>query len=281
MAKKRRKSPIRNAHPIHLPFIVAVLCCVIVLAVAIITAKAPVANSQTSVTSSNKPHNSVCTSHCQSSSTVWVPLKSEASSDIISAAKATQTYQIFTQQSNNLASNSTSTHGTDPIATDFKTGILGTPMLVKPYRDDIGSSTYWVIPLLNHAKKLVMILTFTYDPANHRLQASNFEGGDDFTASHPFPSVSQVAAVALVQHTEHTSVILTGSKAPSLIYFEFNPFVVSRAGSVHWTGGGTENIDPIWRIATTNGHYYYVDHLGKQAYTGKSLPVDPSYPPAL
>jgi len=148
---------------------------------------------------------------------------------------------------------------------------------------DVGTISYceWIIPLLHHTKKLAVILTFAYNPINHRLRASDFEGGDDFTSTHPFPSVSQAAAITLVQHAKHVSVILKGSKAPALIYFEFNPYVLSRAGLVRWTGGGTENTDPIWRIAATDGHYYYVDHLGKQVYSGKSLPIDPSYPPAL
>jgi hypothetical protein len=281
MAKKRLKSTIRNAHPVRFPFVVAVLCCVIVLTVAIITSKVPVASSHKDVTGSNRPNNSICTSHCQSISSPWVPVKSEASADVINAVKQTDMYQTSVQMANKLAHNSASTQGIDPSTRLFIQGTLGTPVLVKPYRDDISSPTYWVIPLLNTAKKATMMLTFTYDPAHHRLQPSDFGGGNDFTASHPFPSVSQAAAVALVQRTEHVSVVFKGSKAPALIYFEWNPFVAPRAGAFHWTGGGAENIDPIWRVAATNGHYYYVDHLGKQAYTGKSLPVDPSYPPAL
>jgi hypothetical protein len=281
VAKKRIKNPIINAHPAHLTLIVTILCCIIALTVAIITSKAPIASSQKNVTSSNRPNNSVCSSHCQSTSSSWVPLKSEAPADVIAAIKQTDMYQTFMQQSNKLTPHSASTQGIDPIAMDFKTGTLGTPILVKPYRDDVGSLTYWVVPLLNSAKKAIMMLTFTYDPVNHRLQPSNFEGGDDFTATHPFPSVSQAAAVALVQRTEHVSVVVKGSKAPALIYFEWNPYVAPRAGAFHWTGGGTENINPIWRVAATNGRYYYVDQLGKQAYTGKSLPVDPSYLPAL
>jgi hypothetical protein len=279
--KRHTKNIIGGTPLIRLPFIIIGICCVIVLAIVIITSRAPTANSYKSVISWSKPKSYSCTTHCQNSATSWVHLRSETPPDVISAVKQTDMYQIFVDMGNRLASHHISPQNADSSARLFIQSTLGTPILVKPYRDDAGSPTYWVVPLLNSAKQTVMMLTFTYDPLNHRLQASNFEGGDDFTATHPFPSVSQIAAVTLVQQMEHISVVLKGSKAPVLVYFEFNPFVVSRADLVRWTGGGTENIDPIWRIVTTNGHYYYVDHLGKRVYTGKSLPIDPSYPSAL
>jgi len=194
----------------------------------------------------------------------WFSINSGSAADIVSAAKCTDMYQSALQ-------------GNDAIAAALRTGTLGAPVLVKPYRSDVGMSQYWVVPVVNTANFPLAFLTLLYNPQSRLIHEGEFDAvtGNMFYANHPFPAVTASAAVASVSARQRVAMVQ--GRAAELIYFPVD-FAGIRAGTNHWTAGGTSVIDPIWRVPGVDGRWHFVDHNG-QAHFNTDIPVDPSYLP--
>lgn len=192
----------------------------------------------------------------------WVSMRSEAPADILAAAKSTSMYQSALTTS-------------DLIGAALRSGTLAEPVLVMPYRDDVGLPEVWVIPVVNKSGIPLVMLEFEYDAPNHRIYASEFDAvtGNMFYASRPFPAQSPASAMAVLMRERHIAIRQGG--APQLIYFpqDHEGLITGRN---HWTAGGTSVIDPIWRIPAADGRWYYVDHDG-HSHLGSEIPVDPQF----
>ena len=166
----------------------------------------------------------------------------------------------------------------DIVGNALHVGTLASPVLVKPYRENIGMPEVWVIPVVNRSTNIPLaMLTFVYDPVHQRIRASEFSGvtGNMFYTTHRFPFVAASTATAIMQREIHSDIQI-GSTA-DLIYFPPDHDATLK-GTDTWTGGGTTVIDPIWRVSAANGHFYYVDHLGQHAHQSKEFMVDPAFP---
>lgn len=195
----------------------------------------------------------------------WFSINTGSAADIVSAAKCTSMYQSALQ-------------GNDPIAAALQAGTLAAPLLVKPYRQDVGLWQYWVVPVVdattNHP---LAFLTFLYNPQTRLIHEGEFDAvtGNMFYANHSFPAVSANAALAVVSAQQHAAI--APGRAAEAIYFPAD-FAGIQAGTNHWAAGGTSVIDPIWRVPGADGRWHFVDHNG-QAHFNADIPVDPSYQP--
>lgn len=197
------------------------------------------------------------------SSTGCSAIKSEASADILAAAKHTRMYQSAAVDK-------------DLIGQALRKGILAHPVLVKPYRQDVGFDQYYVIPVVGTNNIPLAMLKFVYDSGQHQICPSAFAAvtGNMFYASRPFPAVSASAAVAAVQKQYHVDAA-TGT-TPELVYF-LPDHVGFMTGKNSWRNGGTAAIDPIWRVAGVDGHWHYVDHNG-MVHKSKEIPTESGLP---
>ena len=170
----------------------------------------------------------------------------------------------------------------DLIGDAFRTGTVGVPVLVRYYRDNLGQSSYWVLPIMNTSNIPMALLDFAYDEVHHTLRASQFAGvtNNMYYTAHSFPSITSSQAIAIVQQKLQTHQSLLSS--PELIYFPNGigdpKTLTPEQEKKMWKSGGTIVDDPIWRVKGTDGHWYYVDHNG-QAHLGKDIPLGPGNPP--
>lgn len=164
----------------------------------------------------------------------------------------------------------------DLIGDALHQGRLAAPVLVRPYRDDVGLPEVWVIPVVNSTNIPLAMLEFVYDRPNWQIRASEFDAvtGNMFYATRPFPFVGAGAAVSAV--AQQHRVALRQGHAPELIYFPSDHMGLIM-GKNSWSSGGTAVIDPLWRVPGADGRWHYVDHNGK-AHMHGDIPVDPAYP---
>ena len=201
----------------------------------------------------------------------WVPLASAAPADVLSAARATSTYQT-------VAAAHT------PIGLALQQGTLGTPVLVHAYHPTPGMLDVWVIPVLEQSvpglsgpgPHVVALLDFAYDAANNRVRAASFAGPfvpGDPEYGQPFPRMAAPAAQALVARAGIPSAAST--TPPELVYFSVDlTRVVGPHATALWTGGGQFPDLAIWRIPGAQGQDYIVG-LDKRLYTPAELPLQP------
>ena len=192
----------------------------------------------------------------------WFSTNSGSAADIVSAVKCTAMFQSASQ-------------GTDLIARALQTGTLANPVLVKPYRSDVGLSQFWVVPVVDANNHPLALLTFFSNPQAHLLHEGEFDAvtGNMFYVNHPFPAVSASMSVTAVSTEQHQAE--AQGRAPELIYFP-GDLVRLETGKGQWQAGGTSVIDPIWRVPGADGKWHYVDHNG-HTHVNTELPVDPSF----
>lgn len=196
--------------------------------------------------------------------TVWVKVRTTQAVDVLNAVKCTPMFQ-------------NAKNGPDLIGEALHKGTLDNPVLVKPYRQDSGLPQVWVVPVVDQKQLPLALLTFIYDPSQQALRASEFAAvtGNMFYTTHQFPALSAMSVRSIVASTLHVQPL--AGRVPELIYFQ-GDIEGFKAGRNHWISGGTVAIDPIWRVAGIDGHWYYVDHDGK-VHLSDEIPVDPSMPP--
>lgn len=202
----------------------------------------------------------------------WVRLASTASGDVLSAARATATYQ------------SVAAAGT-PLGQAIQDGTLGTPTLVHAYHPTPGMLDVWVIPVLEQSvpglsapgPHVVALLDFSYDAANNRIRATSFAGPfvpGDPEYGKPFPQLAAPAAQALVAHAGLAPA--ASATPPELVYFPVNlDQVVGPHATATWTGGGQFPDLAVWRVTGAQGADYVVG-LDQRVYTGAQLPLQSS-----
>ncbi len=243
---------------------ISAFVCLALIAVifAVVESAQPPLGKQTQTAAACTP--TLVTTSSQAPPEKWYSINSGSAADILTAAKCTDMYQSELQ-------------GSDIIAQDLHSGTLADPVLVIPYRDDVGLAQYWVVPVVNASNHPLAFLTLIYDPQSRMVQEGEFDAvtGDMFYVNHSFPAVTENGAVASVSTEQHVS--MAQGQAAQLIYFPANTIAITE-GTDHWNGGGTSPIDPIWRVPGADGQWHFVDHNG-QAHLNTDLPVDPSYQP--
>ena len=251
---------------IAIPLFFALLLCVAF----ILLAQQHHARQNSMPTATSRPISAQCgvtgKPACIRPTVFWADISSLSPSDIIAAAKSTPMYQSAATSD-------------DVIGYALQHGNPGTPVLVKPYRSDVGMPQEWVIPIVRHDNIPLALLTFVYDPVHQRLRASEFDAvsGNMFYTSHAFPFVNATQAGTLVRQQQHTQIRAAGTGQPTLIYYPSDHQAVVTHQNASLNIGGTAVIDPIWRITGSDGRYYYVDHMGQHTYTGNKLPTDPAF----
>src|SRR5258708_3261082 len=182
---------------------------------------------------------------CSTRAVPWVSLRSDSPADVLTAAKSTAMFQSA------LAS-------ADPIGAALKAGVLGQPVLVKPYHDGTVLDTVWVIPVVSGSGSPSALLEFVYDRPHQRLRAASFDavGNGMFYASHSFPFTDGVGACAVAHQARNVS-LMTGRVA-ELVYFPTDHAAVLSEQSPPWTGGGDSVLAPICRAPGRAGHRYYL-----------------------
>lgn len=192
----------------------------------------------------------------------WFSINSGSAADILSAMKCTDMFQSASQ-------------GSDLIAQALQTGTLANPVLVKPYRSDVGLSQFWVVPVVDANNHPLAMLTFFYNPQSHLIHEGEFDAvtGNMFYVNRTFPAVTAAMSVTAVSTQQHMAVVQ--GQPPELIYFPGDT-VGLKNGKIQWQAGGTSVIDPIWRVPGTDGKWHYVDHDG-HTHMSTELPVDPTY----
>lgn len=195
--------------------------------------------------------------------TVWVKVRTPQAADVLNAIKCTRMFQD-------------AQNGSDLIGEALHKGTLASPVLVKPYRVDSGLPQVWVVPVVDKNQLPLALLTFIYDPSQQALRESEFAAvtGNMFYTTHQFPAINAAHAQSIVASAYHVQA-LTG-RTPELVYFA-GDFAGFKAGKNHWISGGTVAIDPLWRVAGSDGHWHYVDHDGK-VHLSNEIPVDPGMP---
>lgn len=200
----------------------------------------------------------------QGQSAKWFSINSGSAADILSAAKCTDMFQSASQ-------------GTDLIANALRTGTLANPVLVKPYRGDVGLTQYWVIPVVASNNHPLALLTFMFNPQSRLIHEGEFDAvtGNMFYMNRSFPAVTATMSIAAVSTEQHMAIVQ--GRAPELIYFPGDRIGLE-TGKNSWRAGGTVVIDPIWRVPGADGNWHYVDHDG-HAHINTEIPVDPDYQP--
>ena len=259
--KRRTRSVQRHWRVLRLTAIIAFLGLAVLAVGFALAENAPVVLGQQSQASSGC-NPTVITTGNQTQPEKWFSINSGSAADIVSAAKCTDMYQ-------------SASHGSDLIASALQTGTLSNPVLVKPYRSDVGLAQYWVIPVVDANNHPLALLTFFYNPQAHLLHEGEFDAvtGNMFYVNRSFPAVTASMSVTAVSTEQHTAAVQ--GRTPELIYFPGDLAGVE-AGKTHWQAGGTSVIDPIWRVPGADGKWHYVDHNG-HAHMNTDLPVDPSY----
>lgn len=193
----------------------------------------------------------------------WFSIHSGSAADIVSAAQCTDMFQSALQ-------------GHDLIANALQNGSLAPPVLVKPYRQDVGMAQFWVVPVVAKNNLPLALLTFFYNPQSRLIHEGEFDAvtGDMFYVSHAFPAISASSAVTMVGLEQHVAAA-QGQQA-ELIYFPGDFANATKIGPNAWHAGGTAVIDPIWRVPGADGAWHYVDHDGS-AHVSTDLPVDPDF----
>ncbi len=194
----------------------------------------------------------------------WFSINSGSAADILSAVQCTDMFQ-------------SALHGSDLIGYTLQKGTLAAPVLVKPYRSDVGLAQYWVVPVVDTNNHPLALLTFFYDPQARLIHEGEFDAvtGDMFYVNRSFPAITANVAVAAVGAEQHVAAVQ--GEMPELIYFP-GDLAGLVAGTHNWHVGGTAVIDPIWRVPGVDGTWHYVDHDG-HAHTNAEIPVDPDYQP--
>lgn len=192
----------------------------------------------------------------------WFSINSGSAADILSAVRCTDMFQNASQ-------------GNDLIASALRSGTLASPVLVKPYRSDVGLSQFWVVPVVDKNGLPLALFTFFYNPQTHLIHEGEFDAvtGDMFYVNHSFPAVTASMSVAAVSAQQHVAVVQ--GQSPDLIYFP-GDFNGAKIGKNAWNGGGTAVIDPIWRVPGADSQWRYVDHNGL-SHMSAELPVDPHF----
>ncbi len=253
---------------IAVPLFFAVLFCVAFILLA--QQRPHTNNTATTPASTPTAHSAQCgvtgRPACMQPEVFWASIPSLSTTGIIAAAKSTPMYQSAATSD-------------DVIGYALQHGTPGVPVLVKPYRSDVGMPQEWVIPIVGRNNIPLALLTFVYDPVHQRLRASEFDAvtGNMFYTTHTFPFISAAQASTLVRQQRHTQILNAGASVPTLIYYPSNHTGVLTQQNAPLNIGGTAVIDPIWRVTSSDGQYYYVDHMGKHSYTGSDLSTDPAF----
>src|SRR5258708_2357797 len=202
---------------------------------------------------------------CSSQPSAWIPLRSNASADILAAAR----------QSTLFAENRSDTgdHAHDLTH-------LGGPVFVQAMQP--GGTTapsgaaagavwpdFYVIPILDIQGNTTDAAEAQLNPAHTALHVVAI-----VTYTHPRPAgtvtaVAMADAVAAVAAQAHTTV-RAGSQ-PRLVYVPIDA-AAQEIGKIVWTAGGESPADPLWLIPGADGHDR-VAGTDARLYTSAQLPV--------
>ncbi len=192
-------------HSLRMTAILSFLCMAVFAVVFAIAANAPVAFGQ-KPQATDTCAQSLVEIDAQPRPEKWFSIKSESAGDILSAVQCTSMFQSASQ-------------GDDLIAYALQNGTLAAPVLVKPYRSDVGLAQYWVVPVVDKSNLPLALLTFFYNPKSGLIHESEFSAvtNNMFYVTHSFPAIKADRAIAAVSTEQHVAAVQ--GRAPELIYF--------------------------------------------------------------
>lgn len=175
-----------------------------------------------------------------------------------------------------------SSHAYVTMQAQFGYVALDTPALVHSFGAQTGNSYYdddhWVVSVRNASGMRCGIFDFVYDSAHQRLRFSSYGvvTSLDPHASQAFPYIAASAAISRLQ-SQRGLKVMAGTQ-PELIFFPIDPNFPVLTSPVHkWAGGGNSAMNPVWLIAGSDRHTYFVG-TDLKAYTQQELPIAKGQP---
>jgi hypothetical protein len=200
---------------------------------------------------------------CSAQPSVWIPLRSSASADILAAARQSTLFAENRSDSGDHAHDLTR---------------LGSPVFVQAMQPvgaaaPSGAGAVWpdfyVIPILDVQGNTTDAAEAQLNPTHTALHVIAI-----VTYTHPRPAgtvtaVTMADAVAAVAAQAHTTV-RAGSQ-PRLVYVPIDA-AAQETGKIVWTAGGESPADPLWLIPGADGQDRVVGN-DSRLYTATQLPV--------
>lgn len=232
---------------------------VVVLALGVLGGVASCASSTTtSTTGVGAGSDATLTTTAPASGDEWIPLRSQASADILAAARRGQLFQ-----------NAQANGGDGPDLSR-----LGIPALVQALRPTGVTADqlpdFYVVPALNAAGDASDAIELVLNPARTAVQEIAIVTYTTPRAGGAISALTQDQAAQLVASQRQVSASALGH--PSLVYFALDPqWQANDNNQSGWTGGGALPADPIWLVPAANGEQYFAGEDGA-VYTVDQLP---------
>lgn len=195
---------------------------------------------------------------------LWVRLSSTSPADVLAAMQACPDY-ISPVDAFQLPENSSIAFDPPVLVRSATTG----PHIPLQYSD------YFVVRVLVNGVR-AGIYSLSYDPAGQRISMSSFgmqQPNDPNYGKHfPWEGVSSTAAAQMLQSSRGVTIAV--GTAPELVYFDLDPRAYPPILAIKWTGGGNNDVEPIWRLLGADGKLYFVGTDAK-VYAANQLPIAP------
>lgn len=186
---------------------------------------------------------------------VWIPLRSTAPADLISAARQST---LFTQNRS-----STGDHVTDLTR-------LGTPVFVRPLHQETSTHTplpdFYVLPILNAQGETADAAELELNPAHTAIHVIAIV---TYAQPHPMATIPQVTAESAITSAEaqHHVHLRSGTQA-QLVYFPLDA-QQQQTGKLVWKSGGEFPADPVWLVPGSDGQDHIAGNDGTVYYSSQ------------
>jgi hypothetical protein len=118
----------------------------------------------------------------------------------------------------------------------------------------------------------VILYDFVYNPTTQLLWNDSVSGSSHLYAGKPFQNAGDTSSTAIAALWSAKGQDVAAGTRPELVYFAPRYLASGDPWVPHWKGGGTDAMNPIWRLHGANGLLYFVGTDGK-VYTPDQLPV--------
>ena len=180
----------------------------------------------------------------------WIPLRSQAPSDVLAAMQQSPMLDPANGQTLDLSR-------------------LGTPLLVHGLaaRDGSALPDTYVVPALDRSGHAAGAVEAELNASGTALQV---DGIVTFAKAQPAAITRLSATAAAERVSQRRHVALRAGEAPQLVYFPVDS-EAQTLGKLKWSAGGEYPADPIWRVPGADGQDYFVGTNGA-VYTLAQLP---------
>lgn len=190
---------------------------------------------------------------CPESQIQWIPLASQASGDVMAAAKTSRLFGINADG-----------RGDTPSLSH-----LGTPQLVRALAP-AGAPVvpdYFDLPILDANGTIIGVVLCELNPSHSAIAVAAIV---QYGTPHSSGSIAEVSMQQAVLNVaaQHGVALLSGAQ-PRLVYFPFD-FGAQETGKLTWVAGGESPDNPVWdvpgadgkdHIVGSDGHVYYSNEL--------------------